>query len=179
VVEVAQSLQSFDLLFAFLGWTKTSLVAGFFQISSRLFIVFTAVQICPDHSMWLFLTFLAWATIEVIRYPFYFFKSFDGDEPSILSRILGHLRYNAFLIVYPLGATGEMFLSFDGLGYVDLSYVKPFTIEMPNEWNLAFNYKYFVSLLPLLYFFGFNFNFSYMMAQRRKFYESTAKEKLE
>lgn len=53
---------------------------------------------------------LAWSVTEVIRYPFYVL-SLLGKEVYLLD----WLRYNTFLVLYPLGAGSEAFLSYSTL----------------------------------------------------------------
>jgi len=44
------------------------------------------------------------------------------------------------------------------------------TIDMPNEYNFAISFERVLLLMPLLYFYGFYGNYSYMFMQRAKFY---------
>jgi len=53
---------------------------------------------------------LAWSVTEVIRYPFYVLSLLDTEVYA-----LNWLRYNTFLVLYPLGAGSEAFLSFSTL----------------------------------------------------------------
>lgn len=53
---------------------------------------------------------LAWSVTEVIRYPFYFLSLLNIDVYA-----LNWLRYTLFLVLYPLGAGSEAFLSFSTL----------------------------------------------------------------
>ncbi|KAL7247570.1 hypothetical protein ACSBR2_002479 [Camellia fascicularis] len=49
-----------------------------------------------------FVTFIAWCLIEVIRYPHYALNCV-GSSPSLIT----YLRYTAFIVLYPLGLAGE------------------------------------------------------------------------
>lgn len=77
------------------------------QVASRLLLVWGIVNNFPfvaksaGYSSMLF----AWGVTEVIRYGFFVF-TLSGFSP----RILSWLRYNLFLILYPLGAGSEAFL---------------------------------------------------------------------
>lgn len=53
---------------------------------------------------------LAWSLTEVVRYPFYFLSLLNIDLYA-----LNWLRYTLFLVLYPLGAGSEAFLSFSTL----------------------------------------------------------------
>lgn len=59
------------------------------------------------HAHPLFATMLlAWSVTESIRYPFYALALFDIEVYA-----LNWLRYNTFLVLYPLGASSEAFLA--------------------------------------------------------------------
>lgn len=90
------------------GLTNNSIFAVFPQIASRVLIVYTTFPYIKEGSVAITLTVFMWCTIELIRYPFYTVKSLDSLKDSSISRFYGHLRYNAFIVVYPLGTTGEM-----------------------------------------------------------------------
>ncbi|KAL4582933.1 hypothetical protein LXL04_007494 [Taraxacum kok-saghyz] len=49
-----------------------------------------------------FITFVCWCCIEIIRYPFYALSCL-GNCPSFLT----YLRYTIFIVLYPIGALGE------------------------------------------------------------------------
>lgn len=49
-----------------------------------------------------------WSIIEVIRFTFYTVKQFSFLSDSVLSTLLGYVRYNTFIPVYPTGVTGEL-----------------------------------------------------------------------
>jgi hypothetical protein len=53
--------------------------------------------------VWLAATVAAWACVEVVRYSMYVCELL-GSPPSILK----FLRYNAFIVLYPLGFVGEV-----------------------------------------------------------------------
>ena len=66
---------------------------------TRVYHVFLMYQYCK--SGWpITMSVCAWVCTEVVRFPFYTFKSQQKGW-------LGHLRYNAFLILYPVGGFAE------------------------------------------------------------------------
>ncbi|XP_052184309.1 uncharacterized protein LOC127796281 isoform X2 [Diospyros lotus] len=81
-----------------------------------------------------FMTFVTWCLIEVIRYPHYALNCL-GSSPSILT----YLRYTAFIVLYPLGVIGEMLIMYQALQYIKLEnlYADFFT-------RLPFTYYNFV-----------------------------------
>ncbi|KAL4570997.1 hypothetical protein LXL04_017747 [Taraxacum kok-saghyz] len=57
-----------------------------------------------------FITFVCWCCIEIIRYPFYALSCL-GNCPSFLT----YLRYTIFIVLYPIGALGEMWVMYQSL----------------------------------------------------------------
>ena len=60
-----------------------------------------------SYQTWIFMAGICWCIAETTRYPFYQFKS--------LQPILGHLRYNLFIVCYPIGVTGELLCFYGAL----------------------------------------------------------------
>ncbi|CAK5070880.1 unnamed protein product [Meloidogyne enterolobii] len=59
------------------------------------------------------------------------------------------LYYTFFILLYPLGAGGELLTMFAALP--EIGERKHFTIEMPNVANFAFHFYWAVILLALTY----------------------------
>ena len=115
--------------------------------------------------------------IEVVRFGFYSTKELFGEGP--VANIFGHLRYNIFIFAYILGVTGENIACY--YAYQEISRLDeagksmPWTIRMPNKWNFVFDFRWFLSLSPLMYLGGFPGLYLHMWSQRAKFY-GTAKK---
>lgn len=79
------------------------------QVSSRLYAVWGVTEQFPEvRSNPLYTTMVfAWSVAEVIRYSFYA-ANLLGKEPYTLL----YLRYTAFWVLYPLGASSEAFLNY-------------------------------------------------------------------
>lgn len=60
-----------------------------------------------------FVTLLAWGLIEVIRYPHYALNCL-GSSLSFIT----YLRYTAFIVLYPVGLAGEMWLMYQALPFI-------------------------------------------------------------
>lgn len=104
---------------------------------------------------------LAWALTEVVRYPSYA-TSILGKCPQWLN----WLRYTIFIPLYPLGAGAEMKLMYDVRAIAAKK--KMYTIKMPNSFNFAFDYVFFLNGLLIVYPFLFYSLYSYMFVQRKK-----------
>ena len=57
----------------------------------------------------IFMATICWAITEVTRFTFYTLKElnmFRFSNPFAV--MIGHMRYNSFIFLYPLGVTGEL-----------------------------------------------------------------------
>lgn len=125
----------------------------------------------PAYEPYVFMAAIPWCIAEATRYPFYQFK---GLQPY-----LGHLRYNLFIVLYPVGVTGELLCFYQQYKLSsELPYdQKPWTIALPNKFNVGVDFeKFVVYAIPLIYLVSFPPLYMYMLAQRKKFY---AKDKSE
>ena len=86
------------------GIVRAPVVTTFLQVWSRLFVVWGIVDMYPHvaRSPAYSSMLVAYGCTEVIRYS-YFALSLSGYVPEILN----WLRYNAFIVLYPLGISSE------------------------------------------------------------------------
>ncbi|KAL1411248.1 hypothetical protein Q8F55_002199 [Vanrija albida] len=103
-----QSLAVLEIVHAALGLVRSPVGTVASQVFSRLWAVWGVVELVPStHAHPLFTTMLlAWSVTETIRYPFYALALFNIEVYA-----LDWLRYNTFLVLYPLGASSEAFLA--------------------------------------------------------------------
>jgi len=102
-LEIAQYEQAFDFVLALLKLTPNNPITVMQQVLSRIVILYFVMPMIwddPSNDIYIFMVGLPWAITECIRYPFYQFKG--------LQSILGHLRYNLFIVLYPIGVAGEL-----------------------------------------------------------------------
>jgi hypothetical protein len=111
-----------EILHVLLRWVPSSLATNVMQALARhmsLWLVLDLNFNTPHNSssvieaivgpqwntkeVWLGATVTAWACVEVVRYSMYV-SELLGFTPSILK----FLRYNAFIVLYPLGFVGEV-----------------------------------------------------------------------
>ena len=107
-------LQGMDVIFSVIGLTNNSVMAVLPQILSRLIIVKLVFPYVPSDSYSIVLTTVNWCISELIRFPFYTIKAIPTLQNGFLGSVFGHLRYNAFIIVYPLGVFGELLAATHG-----------------------------------------------------------------
>lgn len=113
VCTVVQTLMLLEILHALIGLVPSPVVTVAMQVGSRIFVLWGHTYWVPEGQQhWsLFPMLFAWGVTEVVRYLFYF------------CNLLGHvpfplfwLRYSLFMVLYPMGITGEMFQTFVGMG---------------------------------------------------------------
>lgn len=78
------------------------------QVASRLFISLICIEkakvyVNSAHAI----VVLSWGLADFIRYAYYTVSLVSANNPP---RLLRWLRYNAFLLLYPSGTAGEMYL---------------------------------------------------------------------
>ena len=96
VLRAVQILQSCDIILMLVGISKGNVVASFFQIIGRNFVTLFVMEESTNRLAFA-AVLVVWSIADVNRYLYYLFKS---------NSITGFLRYNSFLILYPLGAVG-------------------------------------------------------------------------
>lgn len=130
-------------------FSKSTLIPTTLQLTSRLFI---AWFICYMHDI-MRLPFtimsLSWFVSDGVRYLFYLTKS----------KYATALRYNMFIVLYPLGASLEVLL----MGYVARQYT-----------GLI---RYILVVIAAFYVPGFIFLFGHMLKQRATVHKRNIKSK--
>ena len=107
---IIQLLQFLDVFFGIIGITKSNILFSFLQIFGRNFVVIAIFQYNLPSNMHIIAT-IPWSIAEIIRYSYYL-----ATDLSFLQFILPlckWLRLSGFLILYPIGATGELLSIYD------------------------------------------------------------------
>ncbi|PWV17301.1 putative protein tyrosine phosphatase [Trypanosoma cruzi] len=154
-----------EIIHAMLGLVRSPVLTTFMQVSSRLIVLFGSLRIGPTdsrHSPFFTQMVVAWSLSEIIRYAFYATNLLDF-KPKILT----WLRYTAFMLLYPVGISGEVGCFYKALPYIKAN--KPWSMELPNRYNWTFSWYNTVWLILLgLYPYGSYVMYTYMLQQRRK-----------
>lgn len=96
ILRWVQTTQVFDFLLILLGKSKGSLIGTFCQCFARNFVVWYFIT--PETDVRLFvLVAIVWSLADVNRYLYYLFNT---------SKITALLRYNSFIVLYPIGVYG-------------------------------------------------------------------------
>ena len=103
-----------EILHVALKWIKSPFVTTTIQVCSRLFIMalidllyFQYPELLTGFPglTGLHCLIIAWGVTEVVRYLFYFTGLLGKEIPVLL-----WMRYSFFLVLYPLGVTGEFLI---------------------------------------------------------------------
>ncbi|CAM9488939.1 unnamed protein product [Ectocarpus sp. 12 AP-2014] len=159
-VAALQLVSTLELVHAFVGLVKSNPMNVFMQVLGRDLALFSVVTAFPPvrDSPWVLLMFTAWATSEVIRYPFYALN-IAGMCPPVLQ----WLRYSSFVLLYPLGFAGEL-----GTWIVGLPHIKavglPGVPGLPEGSSIYVLYAYIVFAFAI----GAPKLYMHMLRQRKK-----------
>jgi len=162
-LRLLQTAALLEVLHAALGLVRSNPIVVATQIVSRLAVLWLPVhhikgsQTSPGISIML----TAWSVTEVIRYSYYAVGLCQFNIS-----ILTWLRYTLFIVLYPMGVTGELWCYYDSLPSLRSSnYMR---LDLPNKFNFTFN-LYAVTLMVMLYYIpGFPPMYFHMFAQRKK-----------
>jgi len=160
---IFQTLALLEFVNAALGFVKSNAILTLFQVLSRVFLVWGVAYSVEEvrHTIGIVITLCAWSLVEIIRYLFYA-CNLVGYVPYWLS----WCRYTLFIVLYPLGVTGELLSAYSALKYVKASQM--YSVPLPNRANISFNYYYALILIMLTYVPIFPQLYMHMFAQRKK-----------
>ncbi|KAL0850172.1 hypothetical protein ABMA28_012046 [Loxostege sticticalis] len=161
-----------EILHSLIGLVSSGALVVFMQVYSRVFLVFAVLMVVQASTVspGLPLCILAWSITEIVRYSYYGLNLINA-----VPQTLTFLRYSTFLVLYPLGVTGELLCMYHSLD--EIYEKKLYTISFPNEWNFAFDFYYAMYFYMFLYLPIFPYLFGHMLKQRRKVLGSEKKSK--
>lgn len=129
-----------------IGIVKTGVLAPFMQVCGRGFILF--ILVVPEKRFHqdsvVFLLFVVWSFIEIIRYPFYLLALYRYNN-----KVLVWLRYNVWIPLYPTGFISEALIMYRSLPFSEEKH--RFEYNMPNRMNFIFSLKGFTQLYLIVY----------------------------
>ncbi len=123
------------------------------QVFSRVILVAVLEYIPESRALGFLLLGFAWSVTEVIRYSFYSFRLFGMAVPYPLL----WCRYSFFIVLYPIGVSGEVITLFKSL---------PF-FKTVSVFGL-FPASYIIWVLIIYYIPGLYMLYTYMWNQRKK-----------
>ncbi|KAL1787449.1 very-long-chain 3R-3-hydroxyacyl-CoA dehydratase 2 [Sigmodon hispidus] len=150
----------------------SSVVLTSFQVMSRVFLIWAVThsvkEVQSEDSVLLFV--IAWTITEIIRYSFYTFSLLNH-----LPYIIKWARYTLFIVLYPMGVTGELLTIYAALPFVRQAGL--YSISLPNKYNFSFDYYAFLILVMISYIPLFPQLYFHMLHQRRKVLSRTEEHK--
>ncbi|XP_074884906.1 very-long-chain (3R)-3-hydroxyacyl-CoA dehydratase 2 isoform X3 [Buteo buteo] len=154
------------------GIVPSSVVLTAFQVMSRVFLTWAVThsvkEVQTEDSVLLFV--VAWTITEIIRYSFYTFSLLNH-----LPYLIKWARYTLFIILYPMGVSGELLTIYAALPFVRQSGL--YSISLPNKYNFSFDYYTFLILVMISYIPIFPQLYFHMLHQRRKVLSHTEEHK--
>ncbi|PAV57136.1 hypothetical protein WR25_26157 [Diploscapter pachys] len=162
IFRLATTLQIIDLLHGLAKLTQTDVRSGALQVFGRLFILYS---IHANPNLYIktatYVLLVVYAVIETIRYPYYGLRAFNYELYAVT-----WLRYNAWIVLYPLGFVCEAISMYQSIPYFWSS--DKWSLHLPRPLNFSISFAYFMSLtlfgvLPYAAYHLLN----HMAAQRR------------
>ncbi|XP_014487261.1 PREDICTED: very-long-chain (3R)-3-hydroxyacyl-CoA dehydratase 2 [Dinoponera quadriceps] len=173
---VFQNAAVLEIMHAATGLVPSNTIITIFQVLSRIMIVVGVILATPytyaAASPGIPLILTAWSITEIIRY-FYYFLNLLNAVPYIII----WLRYTTFIILYPIGITGELLCYYAAVKYAS-AYSNAWSYVLPNTWNFTFSYLYLLIGAMLSYIPIFPKLYMHMFAQRRKILNPAATKKV-
>ncbi|XP_060006453.1 very-long-chain (3R)-3-hydroxyacyl-CoA dehydratase 2 isoform X2 [Lagenorhynchus albirostris] len=155
-----------------IGIVPSSVVLTSFQVMSRVFLIWAVThsvkEVQSEDSVLLFV--IAWTITEIIRYSFYTFSLLNH-----LPYLIKWARYTLFIVLYPMGVSGELLTIYAALPFVRQSGL--YSISLPNKYNFSFDYYAFLILIMISYIPIFPQLYFHMIHQRRKVLSHTEEHK--
>nr|XP_056717408.1 very-long-chain (3R)-3-hydroxyacyl-CoA dehydratase 2 [Euleptes europaea] len=152
-----------EILHCAIGIVPSAVVLTAFQVMSRVFLTWAIThsvkEVQSEDSVLLFV--VAWTITEIIRYSFYTFSLLNH-----LPYFIKWARYTLFIVLYPMGVSGELLTIYAALPFVRQSGL--YSISLPNKYNFSFDYYTFLILVMMSYIPLFPQLYFHMLHQRRK-----------
>ncbi|VDO62429.1 unnamed protein product [Onchocerca flexuosa] len=119
------------------------------QVYSRVTLVWLILYkvVSAQVSIGVLFLLMAWSITEVIRYSYYALALINAV--SNLHTWLRQVLYSLFIVLYPLGVTGELLVILAALS--EVSTKKHFTMELPNVFNIGFSFWWYLIAYIILY----------------------------
>ncbi|CAO2580608.1 Very-long-chain (3R)-3-hydroxyacyl-CoA dehydratase 2 [Lemmus lemmus] len=158
-----------EVLHCAIGIVPSSVVLTSFQVMSRVFLIWAVTHsvkvVQSEDSVLLFV--IAWTSTEIICYSFYTFSLLNH-----MPYIIKWARYTLFIVLYPMGVSGEYICSSALCRQAGLYF-----ISLPNKYNFSFDYYAFLILVMISYILLFPQLYFHMLHQRRKVLSHTEEHK--
>ncbi|KAI8931848.1 hypothetical protein NX059_010754 [Plenodomus lindquistii] len=149
---LVQSGAGLEVLHSLVGLVRAPLLTTLMQVSSRFLLVWLIAYPFPastQHNPAYTTMLLAWSFTEVVRYSYFVFTLSGVGVPKLWT----WLRYNTFLVLYPLGVASECWLVYSAI---------PLASRVRKEYGIA------LWVILAIYVPGIYILFTHMLKQRRR-----------
>jgi len=158
-----QNLAVLEVLHSITGIVRSSPFITLQQVSSRVVVV--CLILIPTtfakQSIGFPMLLFGWTVTEIIRYSNYALNLINA-----VPYFLVWLRYSTFIVLYPIGVTGELLCMF--AAFLETSKTGLWSTTMPNAFNFSFSFPYFILSVMALYIPFFPQLYLHMFSQRKK-----------
>ena len=169
IYQALQAMQWLDVVFPLIGFTRTVVINAFLQTTARSIFGFISLPMHYESVPLTLPVLICFALGEWSRYSYNLLQILNLVQTRI-GRVVAHLRWNLFLVLYPIGAFGDGLAGVLTIGVLKAAEPMPYSVSMPNKGNFAFNMAYFFTVLPFMYMAQFPINFGHLLRKRREFY---------
>ena len=134
-LSIFQTLQLLEVVHCIIRLVPSNPFQTFIQVQSRLILVWGIMLLVPESqaSPGVAMLLVAWSIAEMTRYAYYALNIYD-----MVPYILVWMRYTFFIVLYPLGVSGELLTIVAAYPYIRDR--KLFAFELPNILNVSFYY---------------------------------------
>jgi len=128
-----QTIQLLEVIHCLVGFVKSSAIQTFMQILSRIIIVWLALVPHPEtrETIGLDMILWAWPIAETTRYIYYALNLM-----KLNLYVVTWARYTFFIVLYPLGVSGELLILYKLMQLVKRTGV--YDYSLPNLLNISF-----------------------------------------
>ncbi|KAI1694121.1 protein tyrosine phosphatase-like protein, PTPLA domain-containing protein [Ditylenchus destructor] len=162
-LQIFQTAAILEIVHTIIGLVRSPLGTTLAQVFSRITVLWLILfnVASSRSSVGVPMLLLAWSLTEVVRYSYYAL-SLLKTVPFLLT----WMRYTLFLVLYPLGASGEVITMISALP--EIGEMKHLTSGTPDRLDFGLIFYGFVIFLCLAYIPGFPMLYGYMFLQRKK-----------
>ena len=157
MVQFFQYLAILEIVHIILRLVRSPLFTTFVQVMSRVVIVFVLAKIKSSLSIGYVLLSLAWSITEMVRYTYYYLSLIKHNYITSfeLPYFLVWCRYSFFIVLYPIGVSGELITLWNS------------TKELKNFALGQITLAHLVYFAFVLYVPGLFMLYTYMLKQRK------------